>query len=643
MKNQEKITQLWELQKKLYTYLIDDEPKINEIIEKYFKLNKIFKPNWFSDSFIFNPLIIAYDELIEKEIGDLNKLKSEIEYIIEDFDFLNQNENINSKINLNELKKEINNLEKDNNNLLYNKNNSISNYSENYYSFEGDQNKYLEIYEKIQYDFNATKEVFEKCVNTLDEFEEEHKTLINELNKTTQEIKKFRTSLDEFQKLGQQIKKHKLILDNREHQLILLRSKLESIKIENEKNLIKLEDKLNDHYQLIDSYNILEEKIKKQQEQQENILNKMINSIELSEESFSNFQKQKMNRDMFLEDLERLKNLINSTEQKFELSILEQEKLLKIRYDKAISIILDKIKIFEHENKQLNYDLESIEKQLEISEKDNIILISYKNNLGFSKFLENISILKNKIESFYSKKDLLISDIEISQINKDDIKSKINLLKENFQFDQLNNLKKKQTLETELELQKSSLKILLEKNNKLITDNQKIQLEIKNLELNASIQQQREFKIKENEYLSLQNRFEELEKLNKDSINEIYNTISSVQENTEKWKLKAINIDLDANNQKKKNQENLDLIKNQINEKINTFKIFKKSKIQIENSIDKINNDINLLKYNLQQKLMDQYKVSMEIEKLKLKKIENINYINNLKQTKIQLLDKIKK
>jgi len=635
---------LWELSKKLMIYFATDEYNVDPSIQEIFSKNGLSNPEWLNDGIVFSSIIMAYDDMIIEKLDNLHRLQQEL---------LNEREIMNNTVindtndeeqipfKLEDIEKEINQLD-DEYSRLRERIGSIHKGNHNNADLFDEITSNSTIINNLRRKTQEAKDEFENCVNTLNEYNTEKKALLAELHKTTVDTKKFRSFLEEMNAFSEQISKHRAVLDQRQQQLLSIISKLESSKVENSKKLNRLEEELFDHKQLINSYHVLEDKIKKQEQQQENVLNQMINAVELAEEASAESQKQRLTRDMYNEELARIKSVIQSSEAKFGISVNEHEKVLATRYENAIGALKMRISQLMSDNQQVSYAKDSLEKQYKTAFQENSILRASKADNGFSSFIESISSIKAQIEGCYTKKEQLESEIELSTLNIEDMRTKSMNILDQSNSQQIQILKKKEIIEMELEAHKATLKSIIEKNTKFMAENQTIQSQISTIEVLGQSDIQREIKTRENEIRELNNKYQDIIKVNEEQINDIHQTILAVRSNADKWKLKAESIDSEAEDEHKKLDNEIEDIHQQIEVQVSILSSLQKDHTKYETVFEKLKQEGSNLKFNYEQKSKVLSESSMIIEKYKYQVPEMEEYIKSLKNLVEKLNMRIK-
>ena len=605
---------------RLMPYVEDDQEELTPDVKKIFEINSKEVPEWLNEAIIYSPLIKCFDEDLETQFAKIERLQQKLRDKLNDFDdTYTEQSSDNDESRVQELKDEIKALDAQLKQIeksrLTMSGSSRSPYSQSLNSIDDQINNAAYVYKNLQKKIGQMQELERNCIANLDEYSNEHKTLLQNLSQTTEDTKKYRASLNEIDAFIKQIRKHKNLLSQRQSQLVQMISKLESTKIESSKQIAKLEDSLSEHQQLISSYHNLEDKIKQQEQRQEDALAKMISAVELCESANADSQKARMTRDIYSDELARIKDVVASTEVKFNDAVAEQESQMKSKFESALSAIANRIKIIESENQQLEATKDGIMKQKNSTSQENSILKATKSDNGFSAFVENISSLKAEIEASFTKKEQIQASIEQSKQNAEALRDKESQTRSFARTENALLLQKKQHYEMELEMQKSVLKEILAKNARLTSENTRLQNEISQLQRANEDAVSDELKNKQTAISEMQIQFDEITKANEKAITEVQQTILSYKQNAEKWKLKATSISTDAQTDNENMENDIASLQDRIESLLNAIIEKKQDSARIKVSIEDSTQEIMHLKDTIQLLEKKQRRNQYEIEK----------------------------
>lgn len=566
-----KLKELWDklAHLRLYVPYFGDNEDVDDTVKRIFDKKKKHVPTWLNDALIFTPIITSYEDVFRSKYDRIKETQNQIlDALIDRDDRNNKIEDLeSSQETVYSLKREIKALEQEKREI-----------EKNIVAFEPQKNKVLQktteiddeyttlavIYRKFREEFESVKQTFLVAETTHDEYSKENQVLQEQFHKTTADLQTYRKTLDEMGRFAKRIEEHKVSLLKRHESLNLIIAQLEQTKIDNAKTISKLEDNYADHQQLISSYLILEDKIKKQEHTQETVLSKMITAVELCEDASSDAQKMKMTKDMYQEELHRINEVILSTEKKFDNAVSEQEEQMKSQFESALNTINIRIKQIEGENSQLEHDKEGIMKQVNSANQENSILKATKSDNGFSNFVETISSLKAEIEATFTRKEQTANSIEHTKQSIENCKDKELQVRQDSKVEQTALLQRRQQVEMELEMQKAVLKEIMEKNSQVLTDNLRIKNEINQMNRINENSIQDEIKVKESSITELKVQLDEVLKSNERAINEIQQAILGIRQNGEKWKMKADTINNDADDQHNQLESQLETLQDNI-------------------------------------------------------------------------------
>lgn len=523
-------------------------------------------PTWLTNMDIYSPIVVALDEKLEDYKNELAALKVELKRLYKKHKKSKLNRsNQNPEDIINTLSSSIKVIKEEINRLQQNSESDDSySYVQRMQSIQDEIEQANQALIALQEGNEQVVETLQDCMGNINSASAEQVHLTEQITESTASFKQYRTTLSHMGDLVNHIMAHRNMLHQKEQQLVTMIAKLQSSKIDNEKQIRKLEEAYGEHQQLVASYHVLEDRIKKQEQQQETAIAKMVEAVELAEESAADAQKNRMTRDALTEELTRIKEVLSSTVKKFESSFSEHENLIREQLEKAYKAIKERCDHLEQENAQIIHEKEAIQRQLETTTQENSILKTAKSDNGFSHFVEQISSLKSEVEAAYSRKEQYSTQNEKLTQNINDIKGKLITISATARQDQMSLHELAQKLELELEMHKSTLKSILEKNAKLSSENTKIRNEIIHTNQSAMSEVQNKIKAKESEKAELMTLLETTLQAQNRSITEMQQAVLAYKQHADKWKAKAQSISIEAhdskNNAEMLVQQNIDQI-----------------------------------------------------------------------------------
>ncbi|EAY09546.1 hypothetical protein TVAG_276190 [Trichomonas vaginalis G3] len=641
---QTNIKDLWNKMTTLRHLIIDDEIEPNQAIQEVFDRAGKAVPEWLNDELVFSPISKCFDEDLQKQIDKNKILQRKLSDLLEQRNMATRQSFRSSKNDpktLEDLKKEIQALELENQQLLsfqstmiMGSNNSLA---QKLSDLDDDVNAHAVQLNDLRNEIAKINEVKQECIRSYNDQKAAHTSNLQELDSLTEETKKYRITIKQLASFKMQIQKMCNTLSQRCNQTEAFIQGLEQAKQTNSKQLAKLQDSYNEHQQLVQSYENIEDKIKKQEQQQDVVLNKMIESVELCEEASAEAQKAKMTRDMYSEELARIKSVVSSTQEKFNQAIDEQESQMKVRFESALSTIASRIKLIESENQQLSSNKEAISKQISAANQENSILKATKSDNGFSSFVETISGLKAEIDACFTKKEQLAAQIESSKQNIESFKDKENQVRTFLKSDQGLLLQKRQYLEMELEMQKSLLKDTLAKNAKLTSDNISLTNQIQ--EQHASVEQSvnNELKGHQAQITELQVQIDEVTKANESAISDFEKQILMQKQLADKWKAGAMQVTTEADMDHEQLENNLEVMQDKIEDLLAAIVEKKQAAARYKSLIDQLSTETSTIKQTLDMKEKKSRRNATEIEDRTTKQMDLINMRSKYRDTSEKL------
>lgn len=641
---QTNIKDLWNKMTTLRHLIIDDEIEPNQAIQEVFDRAGKAVPEWLNDELVFSPISKCFDEDLQKQIDKNKILQRKLSDLLEQRNMATRQSFRSSKNDpktLEDLKKEIQALELENQQLLsfqstmiMGSNNSLA---QKLSDLDDDVNAHAVQLNDLRNEIAKINEVKQECIRSYNDQKAAHTSNLQELDSLTEETKKYRITIKQLASFKMQIQKMCNTLSQRCNQTEAFIQGLEQAKQTNSKQLAKLQDSYNEHQQLVQSYENIEDKIKKQEQQQDVVLNKMIESVELCEEASAEAQKAKMTRDMYSEELARIKSVVSSTQEKFNQAIDEQESQMKVRFESALSTIASRIKLIESENQQLSSNKEAISKQISAANQENSILKATKSDNEFSSFVETISGLKAEIDACFTKKEQLAAQIESSKQNIESFKDKENQVRTFLKSDQGLLLQKRQYLEMELEMQKSLLKDTLAKNAKLTSDNISLTNQIQ--EQHASVEQSvnNELKGHQAQITELQVQIDEVTKANESAISDFEKQILMQKQLADKWKAGAMQVTTEADMDHEQLENNLEVMQDKIEDLLAAIVEKKQAAARYKSLIDQLSTETSTIKQTLDMKEKKSRRNATEIEDRTTKQMDLINMRSKYRDTSEKL------
>lgn len=539
--------ELWNKMYALMRFLLVDDESFDQYILDFFNKSRKEIPDWFSSSHIFTPIITVQEERLKQKLDSIANLQERIQYELAEKKRRGGRDNSKSTKAANEIQNEINQLNSElqqvNNNISIlsaeqREKSQVNNYDEEYSLMAQYSQQYHNLQEHIE------------ILNTLEAKIRGKNASIAKLKANLEaskpklrEVQNSNNNLEDYRK---NVLKHFDLLRSRQETMLSITAKYQQSIIDNNNAIHKLEERKCDHDQLVASYHSLEDKIKAQEKKQEDVLREMINAVELCETQNAAVQKERMSRDMYAEELARIKELIGSTSSKFDEAVAEQEEDMKNQFGTALTAIQGRIKLIDTENMQLEHDKESVMKQINTATQENSILKATRSDNGFSHFVESISALKAEIEAAFSKKEQIMTQIEQSKQEIELLKEKEEQIRMYSREDHSNILLKHQQAEMALQMQKAVLKELSEKNSRMANENQMIRNEIEQLKRVSNDALNEEIRVKEQSIAEAKVQLEEVLRTNEKSISEVEQAILGFKQNAEKWKMKEESIHNDA-------------------------------------------------------------------------------------------------
>ncbi|KAH0794983.1 hypothetical protein GPJ56_001109 [Histomonas meleagridis] len=566
----------------LYNYTRYEESELEPYIRKIFPNGN--PPDFITNSLIFSPLTISFDNDISKIQQSIRSKQHQLQSLLEHKNRLqNRKTNVNTKEIIQKLRDDIQALEAELKEIS-----SSNTYS---YTYTYDKSALLLKYNseiatqeesarQLQLEIQELEYQLKECMSELNKTQATNAMFKEQFDKSTKALVDYRRTLKRLNVAADELNKNRQQLFQRSQNLTQLIQELQISKNNNEKEIHSLDEQVMEYQQLISSYQFLEDQINDQGKQQENALMKMVEAVERYEEYNAETQKSIMLRDSYLQEIKRLKELVNTTTKQFEASLNEHEKFLRNKFEEVIEQIRQKIFSLETENLHLKKDKENYLQRLVTSKQENHLLKIAKEDLGFTKFIETMAHLKAEIESLYSKRNQLNSDITKSTNNIDEINSQLIITGTNARNEQTEMKKRIQMIETEIELQKSTFDEMKEKNAKYSIENQKLRNEILNIQRNSSNECQSKLKNKEVEIQQLKMQIEATHSTNQKSLSEMQQAVLAFRQHADKWKLKTQSINIEANDTKKE----IEIQNDDLNDKIlGLEKELEKRKILKEN------------------------------------------------------------
>ena len=582
-----------------YTSVIDSDGHLDQNIDNVLNNNP---PEWVTNSLIFSPLIVAFDEELQATSDTIQKKQAQLKRLLEEKKRETQKKpQIPKEETLAMLKESIKDLEDsirnlsmststvetvDNNQAILTRYDmEIAQFTENY------NNIVMEIQE-LEYQYHDVQAEYDRHI-------ESKRMFSYQLDQSTKTMQNYKKVLSQLKTTATDLNRNRQQLSNRGKDLKALITQLEATKKSSEREIKKLEEQYADHQQLVVSYKMLEDRIKEQGKQQEIALNKMVDAVELTEEAAAESQKNRMTRDNYAEELKRVKDLITTSTKQFNIAFGEHEKSVRRQFENALNSIRERSTILESDNSQLIHEKETVQRQLDTASQENSILKASKSDNGFSQFIERMSALKAEIEAAYGKKEQLTAANEKAQDNIDDIKTRLVANTTNTRNETVELTKRAQKLEMELEMHKSTCKEILEKNGKLIAENQKIRNEIVQLQRAASNETQNRLKEKDNELAEIKIQYEATQKANAKAITEMQQAVLAFRQHADKWQCKAQSIGIEASDAKQNAESQQQQLIDQINGLENDLAERKQLKNKTELMLQQMDQQIKSLKQQI--------------------------------------------
>jgi hypothetical protein len=365
-------------------------------------------------------------------------------------------------------------------------------------------------------------------------------------NKSRATIPKYHSALKMLEQTAADLNKNRQQLYDRGQKLAGLIQKMQFNKTDSEKRIRKLEEAFADHQQLVASYRLLEDRIKEQERQQEIALTKMVDAVELAEEGAAEAQKSRMTRDALAEELRRVKDLTENTVRQFGEAFTEHHSQITAHFEGIVDKIRGRSAILDAENEQLAREKENVQKQLEFARHENALLKSSRTDNGFSAFVDRMASLRAEIEAAYARKEQLVALNEKTELNTNELKSKLVLVSSTGRTEQVELSQRCQKLEMEVEMQKATSKDLLAKNARITGENQRLRNDILQIQRASTIELERRLKDKESELAEVKIQLEATEKSSAKAMTEMQKAVLAYRQHADKWKAKGQAIGLEA-------------------------------------------------------------------------------------------------
>ncbi|OHS96746.1 hypothetical protein TRFO_37024 [Tritrichomonas foetus] len=584
-------------------------------------------------------MIVAFDEELEALSDSIQKKQNQLKKLLTQKKRTEQRKTQLPKEETVEMLKEgIRALEDDIRNL------SLSSTSESTGANYQMLNECDTVYAQCQQNYNDLNQEIQEIYDSYQECQDEYnktndtkKMFSAQLDQSIKTMQNYKKILNQLKATAADLNRNRQQLYKRGQDLAALITQLQLTKTNNEKEIRKLEEQYSDHQQLVVSYKMLEDRIKEQGKQQEVALNKMVDAVELTEEAAAESQKNRMTRDNYAEELKRIKDLITSSTKQFNIAFGEHEKSVRKQFDSALESIKERSAVLESDNSQLAHEKESLQRQLDTSSQENSILKAAKSDNGFSLFIERMSALKAEIEAAYGKKEQLTASNEKTQDNIDDIKAKLLTNATNTRNDTLELTQRAQKVEMELEMHKSTCKEIMEKNAKLIAENQKIRNEIIQVQRTTSNEAQNQLNDKDNELAEVKIQYEATQKANTKSITEMQQAVLAFKQHADKWKCKAQSIGLEASDAKQNAENQQQQLIDQINGLEGDLAERKQLKAKLDLMLQQMDQQIKSLKQQISNAEKKQRQQAANIQQTLTTKNSIVTDINKNKA----VLDKL--
>lgn len=538
----------------------DPNPELDDNIERsisnYCQTNNEDPPNLISNSLIYSPYVTVFDYHLKNVAWQIEKKKSKIKNLLRERKQLRKQLKMNKEETPEELQEVNDKLTEECNRLLQNSaqdqammnevtlttyDKQLAEYNANFYQLKNKFEELNTLCQQIQEELSLTKET--------------NKMFQIRLDKSTQMITNYQKLERQLNSTASELNRNKEQLAKRGREMSELLTQLQLTKTGNEKEIRQLEEQYSDHQQLIVSYKMLEDRIKEQGKQQEIALNRMVEAVELTESAAAESQKNKLTRDNYSEELDRLKNLITQTTQQFDESFSQYEQSVKDHFESSLKRIQSRSFELESENLKKSHQKESIQKQIDSATQENSLLKTTKIDNGFSDFVEKMSALKAEIEAAFGRREQLKALKDKTKDNINEMKSRMIIIGTNARTDKNELTKRAEYLKTELENYKSICKDIMEENATLNAKNQDLRSEIVQVQQAATNEARNRLVEKDNEIAEIKIQIDATSQANSKAIGEMQEAVLGFKQHADKWKSKTQSIGIEANDMRQ-NAEN---------------------------------------------------------------------------------------
>jgi chromosome segregation ATPase len=368
-----------------------------------------------------------------------------------------------------------------------------------------------------------------------------------QLRRSTEMTKDYRKTLARLRRIAQNVNTSKVELAHRSNRLQQLVTKLQQNNIDRSNLISRLEEKWSVHQNLLDSYQALEKQIRDHEGQQDGLLGKLGNALKFAEDASTEAQRQRMVREDWAYELERIRDFSENTVKQFEISLEHRENLVRKELEKVLESIQEQSRVLEREKNHLLQEKDAIEKRMDTTQCENSLLRNRQANHGFSEFVETMAGIKAELEAGYLKKSRLVSLNDNLKHSVDLLKAKQIRIVTEGKKTQVELNKKRGAIHLELDVQKEVYKKILEKNAKVSGESQRIRDEIVENAASIRIELDTMLGSKRREIEALQVRVQTAQEANAKKISEMQGIVIGFRDHANKWKAAVQNIEVSAN------------------------------------------------------------------------------------------------
>ncbi|OHS98553.1 hypothetical protein TRFO_08830 [Tritrichomonas foetus] len=636
----QRIRELWILQLRLNKYVGETETRLDPAIQEVLTNQKI--PDWFNSGIVFSPLVLAMDDEvmnIENEIVDsqdaLKDLYTKYQEQLNETKKLKGNEIIELNDEIDKLNTEI--YEIQSRKLFENNEKNIINQHEMYYDTE---------INRLKEEASDLQQENQECADTIQAYMDEIEIYTNQIIEQCEDhkknqilTKKMKLQINEMLLVKQAAQKSSNILAKRTANLQSAVDKLIGMKQDNDNQLRDL-IKDDENNRIIETqYQKIQEAIKASQEKQEEILDEMLKSIELSEESAAEVQLYQYEVNTFEKEKDRIEKLISSVDNNLNEMVSDFDKNCRKFYDIIFGQIDYRMDSLKNESITLQREKDVVEHQIEIANqkcaklKPNVISMEFTS----ANSAEYVLLLKEKVEALFAEREILLK-------RNADTKNRINQNREkllNSGYKKRRTIsklrQKRQKNEVDICQLRGNLKSLLQKNGVMAEDNEKIRCYIEKIRKSSGYSLSHLLQEKEETINQIQEKINNELKENESEVQIIEQEISKYQLMAEQYSNDKHQNEKDFIQNNHENNAKLKNSKQQVKTLKDTIKRNYDELLKGQALLNEAQLQVNFLREKAQPLIKKERYIKSQMERSKLEQVALLSEIDRYREIENKL------